>query len=72
MTKEHVRTKDKITRLFTIGALSLIGGILVGKLGPDTGGFHFAEGLLMGLSLSTNLGGLILRHMQKSVVVSKH
>lgn len=46
--------------LLAIGQLSLVGMILIGRLEVAYAGADFFEGLLAGLSITTNLAGLIL------------
>ena len=62
---------NKTRRLFTLGAFSLVAGILLGRFAPDAGTYHFLEGMFLGLSMTVNLGALILWRREKAVIHSR-
>jgi len=61
----------KTTRLFTIGSFALVAAILLSRFAPTAGSYAFFEGLLFGLSMTVNIGALILWRREKATVTSK-
>ncbi|MCP5053922.1 MAG: hypothetical protein GY940_42535 [bacterium] len=52
--------------LLSIGMISLVIALVLGRFGPDTSIVHFSEGLFMGLSLVLNLAFLIRYRAKKN------
>ncbi len=52
--------------LLSIGMISLVIALVLGRFGPDTSIAHFLEGLFMGLSLVLNLAFLLRLRAKKN------
>lgn len=52
--------------LLSIGTISLVIALALGRFGPDTSIVHFSEGLFMGLSLVMNLAFLFRYRAKKN------
>jgi hypothetical protein len=58
--KQRIGIRPNYQTLIAIGQLSLAAGIILARFAPQLPWLNFIEGMLIGVSIVTNLAGLVL------------
>lgn len=70
--KEKIRMHLPPRMLLAVGQLSLVAGIFLGRFDLSFRGADFLEGMLIGISIVTNLAGLSLMRQGRSPKGDNH